>query len=579
MSDTWREWEGQVVDGAFSLRRHLGGSDHSVVFLTERGEGKTQKAAIKFVQADAANAELQLSRWKQAARLSHANLIKLFETGRCQLAGMDLLYVVMEYAEENLAQFLPQRALNPAETRDMLEPFLDTLTYLHGQGLVHGHIKPSNILALDDQLKLSSDTLCRIGESSAAAEKPDVYIAPEAATGAISAPRDIWSLGATLVEALTQRVPEQGQSAGQEDPTLPDTLPEPFLDIIRHCLRRDPQRRWTVAEISTRLNPPATPPAATVSTQTIPAPTKPAPAIAAPTIPAPTKSAPVAAAPTKPAASVDPLSVPLSQVPPLAAAKRQILENQTIARQGATTRSYYIVLGVLLALTLAATLAIPRLRSHHADTEPAASVAPNQSVAQPQPPPPVSTKPEPKLQSRSQQNPATPAVAPSAQRPAQDSLKTTSEKQPISKEQTPTATPPSSASLRSETPRSDAARSAPVPSASLPSDREAKVSSDRVAGGEVLNQVVPEISERARSTIRGTVRVLVKVHVDSSGSVTGANLASAPSRFFADAAVQAARRWDFAPPKVDGQNVASEWLLRFEFSQADAKAFPLQTSP
>jgi len=41
-------------------------------------------------------------------------LIKLFETGRCHLAGMDLLYIVMDYAPENLAQFLPDRALSPA---------------------------------------------------------------------------------------------------------------------------------------------------------------------------------------------------------------------------------------------------------------------------------------------------------------------------------------------------------------------------------------------------------------------------------------------------------------------------------
>jgi TonB family protein len=577
MSDTWREWEGQVVDGTFPLRRHLGGSDHSVVFLTERSAGQPQKAAIKFVQADAASAELQLSRWQQAAQLSHANLIKLFETGRCQLAGMDLLYVVMEYAEENLAQFLPQRALSPAETRDMLEPFLDTLRYLHGQGLVHGHIKPSNILALDDQLKLSSDTLCRVGESRATAEKPDAYTAPEAATGAIAASRDVWALGATLVEALTQRVPEDTQPTGQADPTVPDTLPEPFLDIARHCLRRDPQRRWTVVEISTRLNPPAAPPAPAAPTQAIPTPVKPAPGVAAPAVPAATKSGP-AGAPTKPAAFVDPLSVPLSPVPPPPATTRQALQNQNLPGQSAPTRSYYIVLGVLLALTLAATLAIPRLRNHHADSEPASWVAPSQSAVPPQPPPPISTKAEPKAQSRSQQKPATPTVAPSAQHPAKDSLKATSDKQPISKEQAPTSTGPSSASLRSETPRSDAARSAPVPSASMP-DGEATASAGGAGGGEVLNQVMPEVSQRARSTIRGTVRVLVKVHVNSSGSVTGADLASAPSRFFADAAVQAARRWDFAPPKVAGQNVASEWLLRFEFTQSDAKVFPLQTNP
>src|ERR1700688_2368919 len=179
MSDSWKECEGQVIDGQFPLVQHLGGSDHSVVFLTQRGKSSPEKAAIKFVQADPRNADLQLSRWKQAAKISHPNLIKLFETGRCHLAGMDLLYVVMEFAQENLAQFLPERALSPAETRYMLEPFLETLTHLHRRGFVHGRIKPGNILAIDDQLKLSSDSLSRVGEPQIILGKVDAYTAPE----------------------------------------------------------------------------------------------------------------------------------------------------------------------------------------------------------------------------------------------------------------------------------------------------------------------------------------------------------------------------------------------------------------
>ena len=40
------------------------------------------------------------------------------------------------------------------------------------------------------------------------------------------------------------------------DPNVPKTLPAPLLDIARHCLRRDPARRWTLADIAKRLNPP-----------------------------------------------------------------------------------------------------------------------------------------------------------------------------------------------------------------------------------------------------------------------------------------------------------------------------------
>ena len=47
----------------------------------------------------------------------------------------------------------------------MLESVLDVLAYLHGKGFVHGHIKPANIMASGDELKVSSDGLRRAGES------------------------------------------------------------------------------------------------------------------------------------------------------------------------------------------------------------------------------------------------------------------------------------------------------------------------------------------------------------------------------------------------------------------------------
>src|SRR4029077_17667512 len=61
-------------------------------------------------------------------------------------------------------------------------------------------------------------------------------------------------LGMTLVETLTQDAPSP-QLGSQADPAVPDTIPQPFLDIARHALRRDPRRRWAIAEIAARLNP------------------------------------------------------------------------------------------------------------------------------------------------------------------------------------------------------------------------------------------------------------------------------------------------------------------------------------
>src|SRR5471032_2983194 len=93
LAEAWKQWEGHTVRGEFALRQYLGGTDHSAVFLTERG-APPQKAAIKLVPVDSSGSQLQLSHWEAAARLSHPHLIRLFETGNCQLGKMDLRYVV-----------------------------------------------------------------------------------------------------------------------------------------------------------------------------------------------------------------------------------------------------------------------------------------------------------------------------------------------------------------------------------------------------------------------------------------------------------------------------------------------------
>jgi TonB family protein len=164
----------------------------------------------------------------------------------------------MECADENLAQVLPDRALTPAEARAMIESVVDVLAYLHGKGFVHGHIKPGNIMASGDRLKVSSDGLHRAGESLNCPGNQDSYDPPEIARGVIPLPQtpspagDVWSLGMTLVETLTQNLPVV-RTAEQLDPLIPETLPEPFLDIVRHCLVRHPEGRWTVAQIAARL--------------------------------------------------------------------------------------------------------------------------------------------------------------------------------------------------------------------------------------------------------------------------------------------------------------------------------------
>jgi TonB family protein len=98
--------------------------------------------------------------------------------------------------------------------------------------------------------------------------------------------------------------------------------------------------------------------------------------------------------------------------------------------------------------------------------------------------------------------------------------------------------------------------------------------------GEVLNQVLPTASQSALASIHGTVRVTVRAQVDAVGRVSNAELFSpGPSKYFADRALVAARQWEFTSPESNGHSMPSEWMIRFEFSQAGPKAYPTQTAP
>jgi TonB family protein len=252
MTEVWTKWEGVVINGAFPLRRFLSGSEHSGVFLTEYKAQNLPNAAIKIVPADPALTEAQLSHWKTAASLSHPHLIRLLAAGNCRLGGHPFLFVVMEYAEETLSQILPNRALTPDEVREMLLPTLDALAYLHRKNLVHCQLKPPNFLVIGDQLKLATDTIRPAGESTTSIAKYSLYDPPEAKNGRISAAGDIWALGITVVEALTQ-CPPAWTDERSETVSLPASLPPIFVATVRRCLSRNPADRPTATDLEAQI--------------------------------------------------------------------------------------------------------------------------------------------------------------------------------------------------------------------------------------------------------------------------------------------------------------------------------------
>ena len=340
-TEIWTKWESQVVNGIFPLRRFLGRSNHSVVFLTECRARSLPNAAIKIIPADPARAESQLSRWQLAASLSHPHLIRVLEAGRCKLGGHPFLFVVTEYAEQNLAQILPHRALTSAEVREMLTPALDALAFLHGQNLVQGQLKPPNFLVVNDQLKLASDTIRAAGDA-----------------GGIDLAGDMQVLGATIVEALTQNRPAP---EGPVDAPLPATLSLGFADAVLRCLSPEPGNRPTVSELRALIDPAA---------EIDPAPEAPPAPVAAPPAPAAARM-PLPDGPARPAPTPPPAATQASPSPPASRAAPPAIDGPAPAprrRPASMPYSRWLVPGAAVGLVLLALWAGGRVLRGHADS-------------------------------------------------------------------------------------------------------------------------------------------------------------------------------------------------------------------
>ncbi len=92
----------------------------------------------------------------------------------------------------------------------------------------------------------------------------------------------------------------------------------------------------------------------------------------------------------------------------------------------------------------------------------------------------------------------------------------------------------------------------------------------------VLHQEMPHVSRGARESIRGVIKIAVRVIVDRSGNVAAAMFDNrGPSQYFARATMDAARKWKFAQTADQASRL---WLLHFEFTRngvtAHAAALP-----
>lgn len=558
MSEVWKRCEGQLVDNQFLLQKFIAATTHSVVFLAQTSDPQPQTVAIKFIPADGLQPHQQLALWNRAAQLTHKNLLRIFHSGQCNLARTDLLYVVMEYAEEDLSQIIPQRALTPDETREMLPPLLDALSFLHCNGLIHGHIKPSNVLAIADQLKLSPDALSPLTEFSQANRDLDIYDAPETATAPATPERDVWSLGATLLEILTQQQAtlSSAESAGVQIPAVA----ERFREIIRLSLCIDPLQRPSLSEITERLNPTPAKPAQPAAAATPDA----GPVSRVAVVPLARSATAASSAAAMVAPILAPLNVPLSheRAVPLSKLRHARVTIPTPAalpaRESDRSAGFpnfvipVVLLGVILVIAF---LATPRLFRHISES----SNAPANSTSlmnsqKTQPGAPKILSDHPVVEAPSTKNSATQKKIANE---SSDPFATNSSQVVPAKEKTALAAKPIPPQLISE-----AVLPAPVAEHSQPAQNQA-----------ARNQVLPQVSEKALSTINGVVRVITTVHLDSAGNVSEAELQDpGPSKYFAAQSLKAAQRWKFAPNNNDTTR-----QIRFEFTKSGVQAFPSQS--
>jgi tRNA A-37 threonylcarbamoyl transferase component Bud32 len=207
---------------------------------------------------------------RAGARLQHPNVVAVYGVGEQH----DVHYIAQELipTRRTLANLLQEQRTLPVprpaywlETAELFARIADALQQAHAQGVIHRDIKPSNVLLTSDGTPKVADfgiawiegelELSRTGDLTGS----PFYMSPEQAAARprnIDARSDVFSLGATLYEALSFVRPFDGDTITQvlnkillEDPLDPrarrSTCPRELAVICLKMLEKDPARRFT----------------------------------------------------------------------------------------------------------------------------------------------------------------------------------------------------------------------------------------------------------------------------------------------------------------------------------------------
>jgi TolB-like protein len=233
--------------GRFEIVREMGRGAFGVVFeARDRELGRS--VALKIVRPGKASGEAQLAREAEAiARLSHPNLVTLFDTGRSEHGP----YLVFELLRgQTLERQLDEGSVAPAEAVRLASEVARGLAYAHGEGVVHRDLKPSNVFVTDaGQVKLLDFGMAHAFGRRRVSGGTPAYMAPEQWADAPEDERtDVFALGVMLHRLLAgdYPFPEGGGrwSSGETVAARLEVAGAPELgDLVERMLAKTPTER------------------------------------------------------------------------------------------------------------------------------------------------------------------------------------------------------------------------------------------------------------------------------------------------------------------------------------------------
>jgi hypothetical protein len=181
--------------------------------------------------------------------LSHPGVPRLIDAFHDESGGSAYL-VIERVPGQTLASLIARgRRWDPASARELLEQLLETLVYLHGLSppVIHRDIKPSNVVVRPDGRPVLVDfgSVRDLAAGDMTVVGTAGYMPPEQAIGRATPASDIYSLGATMIHALTHRhpaeLPHDGLTLRFRDQV---GIPDRFAVVLERMLEPDLRRRY-----------------------------------------------------------------------------------------------------------------------------------------------------------------------------------------------------------------------------------------------------------------------------------------------------------------------------------------------